>query len=157
LIFAAAMNRGVPAATQIVFEARMVPADPQPASIPVPQHKPPLNGPLTRYDIDYAIGPRALDLSALPSGERHGEILIAATAWSPDGKALTGNVLTRSFTLTPAQYRESGESGLQFHQTLDIPSGSVFLRLGIYDPASGRMGTLEIPCPSGLAKTAPPQ
>jgi VWFA-related protein len=157
LVFAAAMNRGVPAATQIVFEARVVPADPQPASIPVPEHKPPLKGPLTRYDIDYAIGPRALDISALPSGERRGEIVIAVTAWSSDGKALTGNFLTRSFTLTPAQYRESGESGLQFHQTLDIPSGSAFLRLGVYDPASGHMGTLEIPCPSGLAKTAPPQ
>jgi len=157
LVFAAAMNRGVPAATQIIFEARVVPTDPQPASIPVPQHKPPLKGPLTRYDIDYAIGPRALDISAEPSGERHGEIVIAATAWGPDGKALTGNVLTRSFTLTPAQYRESGEVGLQFHQTLDIPSGSTFLRLGIYDPASGHMGTLEIPCPSTSAKTAPPQ
>jgi VWFA-related protein len=157
LIFGTAMSRGVPAATQIVFEARVVPSDPQPVSIPVPEHKPPLKGPLIRYDINYAIGPRALDLSPLPSGEHHGEIIIAATAWSPDGKALTGNVLTRSFTLTPTQYRESGESGLQFHQTLDIPSGSVFLRLGIYDPASGHMGTLEIPCPPGLAKTAPPQ
>ncbi|HSY68935.1 MAG TPA: VWA domain-containing protein [Edaphobacter sp.] len=157
LIFGAAMGRGVPAATQIVFEARVVPADPQPASIPIAQHKPPLKGPLTRYDIDYAIGPRALDLGPLPRGERHGEIVIAATAWSADGKALTGNVLTRSFTLTAAQYRESGESGLQFHQTLDIPSGPVFLRLGVYDPASGHMGTLEIPCPSGLTKTAPLQ
>ncbi len=145
LVFAAAMNRGVPAATQIVFEARVVPADPQPASIPLPPHKPPLKGPLTRYDIDYAIGPRSLDLSPLPSGERHGEIVIAATAWSTDGKALTGNVLTRSFALTRAQYLQSGQSGLQFHQTLDIPSCPVFLRLGVYDPASGHMGTFEVP------------
>jgi VWFA-related protein len=147
LVFSQAMRRGVPAATQIIFEARVVPADPQPSSIPVPAHKPPLKGPLTRYSIDYAIGPRALDLSPLPSGDRRGEIVIAATAWDPDGKALTGNAQTYSFTVTPAQYLESGQIGLQFHQSLDIAAGQVFLRLGIYDPASGNMGTLEIPLP----------
>jgi len=152
LVFASAMRRGVPAATQIVFEARVVPVDPQPASIPIPERKPPLKGPLTRYSIDYAIGPRAIELSSLPNGNREGQIVVAATAWTPDGKALTGSALSHSFTVTAAQYLESGQIGLQFHQTLDIPSGPVFLRLGIYDPASGHMGTLEIPLQSPAPK-----
>ena len=156
LIFSAAMRRGVPAATQIIFEARVVPVDPQPSSIPVAAHKPPAKGPLTRYSIDYAIGPRAIDLSLLPNGDRKGDIVIAATAWDPNGKALGGNAFTYSFTVTPAEYLKSGEIGVQFHQIIDIPAGQVFLRLGIYDPASGHMGTLEIPCPSGLLKTASP-
>ena len=152
LVFSAAMRHGVPAATQIIFEARVAPADPQPSSVPVPAHKPPLKGPLTRYFIDYAIGPRALGLSPLPNGDRRGEIVIAATAWDLDGKALTGTALTYSFQLSPAQYLQSGQIGLQFHQSLDIPAGQVFLRLGIYDPASGHMGTLEIPLPAQPGK-----
>ena len=145
LVFAAAMHRGVPAATQIIFEARVAAADPQPASIPIPPHKPPLQGPLTRYEIDYAVGPRALDLSMQPDGARRGQIVIEAAAWTADGKLLTADGTEHSFTLTPQQYRQSGQIGLQFHQTLDVPAGPVFLRLGIYEPATGQIGSLEIP------------
>lgn len=153
LVFAAAMHRGVPAATQIIFEARVAAADPQPASIPVPPHKPPLQGPLTRYEIDYAVGPRALDLSMQPDGERRGQIVIEAAAWTADGKLLTADGTEHSFTLTPQQYRQSGQIGLQFHQTLDVPAGPVFLRLGIYEPATGQIGSLEIPLQAKAAIT----
>jgi VWFA-related protein len=153
LVFAAAMHRGVPAATQIIFEARVAAADPQPASIPIPPHKPPLQGPLTRYEIDYAVGPRALDLSMQPDGERRGQIVIEAAAWTADGKLLTADGTEHSFTLTPQQYRQSGQIGLQFHQTLDVPAGPVFLRLGIYEPATGQIGSLEIPLQAKAAIT----
>jgi VWFA-related protein len=153
LVFAAAMHRGVPAATQIIFEARVAAADPQPASIPIPPHKPPLQGPLTRYEIDYAVGPRALDLSMQPDGARRGQIVIEAAAWTADGKLLTADGTEHSFTLTPQQYRQSGQIGLQFHQTLDVPAGPVFLRLGIYEPATGQIGSLEIPLEAKAAIT----
>jgi hypothetical protein len=147
------MHRGVPAATQIIFEARVAAADPQPASIPIPPHKPPLQGPLTRYEIDYAVGPRALDLSMQPDGARRGQIVIEAAAWTADGKLLTADGTEHSFTLTPQQYRQSGQIGLQFHQTLDVPAGPVFLRLGIYEPATGQIGSLEIPLEAKAAIT----
>jgi VWFA-related protein len=147
LVFAAAMHRGVPAATQIIFEARVFPADPQPPSIPIPDHKPPLKGPLTRYSIDYAIDPRPLDLSPLPNGARHGTIVVAASTWDPDGKLLTATGVSHAFTITPQQYHQSGQIGLQYHQVIDVPAGQVFLRVGVYDPASGHMGTLELPLP----------
>jgi VWFA-related protein len=154
LVFGAAMHRGVPAATQIVFEARVVPADPQPSAIPVPEHKPPLKGPLTRYSIDYAIDPRPLDLSPLPNGNRNGTIVLAASTWDPDGKLLTATGVTQSFTVTPLQYHQSGQIGMQFHQTIDVPAEQVFLRVGVYDPTSGHMGTLEIPLPAPTPKPA---
>ena len=37
------------------------------------------------------------------------------------------------------------KAGLRIHEELDVPAGEVFLRTGLYDPASGNIGTLEIP------------
>lgn len=38
---------------------------------------------------------------------------------------------------------------------IDPRAGDVYLRLGVYDPASGHMGTLEIPLAAALKTTTP--
>ena len=159
LVFSQAMRHGVPAATQIIFESRIVPADPQPHSgpipaVPNPEQKPSFKGPFTRYNVDYAIGPRAVNLNLEPNRDRSGDLVIAASVWNTDGKLLTSASTEHSFSVTPDQYRQSGQIGLQFHQTVDIPAGPVFLHLGVYDPASGHIGTLEIALPNPPLKTA---
>jgi hypothetical protein len=47
--------------------------------------------------------------------------------------------------LTTAQYRQFIKSPYQFTQQLDLPSGQLFLRFGVLDPTSNKLGTLEIP------------
>jgi hypothetical protein len=34
---------------------------------------------------------------------------------------------------------------LRLHQEIDLPAGKVYLRIGVRDLMSGRIGTLEIP------------
>ena len=36
-------------------------------------------------------------------------------------------------------------SGIRIHQEIDAPAGDVYLRLGVRDASSGRLGTVEIP------------
>ena len=34
---------------------------------------------------------------------------------------------------------------LRLHQEIDLPAGKTYLRIGVHDLMSGRIGTLEIP------------
>ena len=47
--------------------------------------------------------------------------------------------------LTAAQYRQFIKSDYVLLQQLDLPYGQLFLRFGVLDPTSGKLGTLEIP------------
>jgi len=146
-VFYAAMVRGVPPATQIVFEARITPL----ASASARSGK----APLDRYAVDFAIDPRAVDLTAAASGVRKGQLLIASGVWNRDGKLLRSAASLHPLALSPAQMRVADQSGLQCHTEVEAPAGDVYLRLGVYDPASGHMGTLEIPLAAALKATGP--
>jgi VWFA-related protein len=142
--FAAAMVRGLPAATQIVFKVRAVPADSQPATS-LSAGKGRLKGPLAHYTLDYAAALRGFKLSLAPDGLRHGAMVVSAIAYDRDGSRLTSFGKSISFSLDRDNYARFLASGLPIHEELDLPAGEVYLRTGLYDPASGNIGTLEIP------------
>jgi hypothetical protein len=52
---------------------------------------------------------------------------------------------TQPIAVQPEAYAQFLQSGIQLHQVIDLPKGELYLRTGIYDPASGHIGTLEIP------------
>jgi len=56
---------------------------------------------------------------------------------------------TQPIAVGPEAYAKFLRSGIQLHQLIDLPQGSLYLRSGIYDPGSGHMGTLEIPLKVG--------
>jgi hypothetical protein len=47
--------------------------------------------------------------------------------------------------LQSAQYEQIMQTGLPLHQEIDIPTGEVYLRLGVHDLATDRVGSIEIP------------
>jgi hypothetical protein len=47
--------------------------------------------------------------------------------------------------LTAGQAAQLAHSPFHFFQQLDLPSGQLFLRIGILDRTSSKIGTLEIP------------
>lgn len=144
-VFVTAMRRGAPSATQIVFDVRAVPAGPQPPPGPIAGQNTELKGPLTRYAIDYAADPRAIALSVTPKGFRHGQVVMVTAAYDKDGKVLNAMSTTQPIAVQPEAYAQFLQSGIQLHQVIDLPKGELYLRTGIYDPASGHIGTLEIP------------
>jgi len=144
-VFVTAMRRGVPAATQIQFDVRAVPAGPQPPPAPIAGQNTDLKGPVTRYAIDYAADPRAVSLNLTPKGYRQGQLVIVTAAYDKNGKPLNAVSTTQPLAVGPDAYLKFLHSGIQLHQLIDLPQGDVYLRTGIYDPNSARMGTLEIP------------
>lgn len=49
--------------------------------------------------------------------------------------------------LKPEDFHEIETGGFRLHQEVEVPAKAPFLRLGVQDALSGRMGTVEIPLP----------
>ena len=47
--------------------------------------------------------------------------------------------------LTPEEYREFVQTLFKFFLPIDLPTGDVTLRIGVFDTLAGKTGTLEVP------------
>jgi VWFA-related protein len=158
-----AMSRSMPTSQQLLFDVQVdpstlpaKPSDPAIFGTLDPAVKAKLKGkPLTRYSFQYAIPalqiefPRDPDAPNAPNAAagatRNGALEVDIAAYDDQGKLVTGLSQTIKMPLTSAQYRQFIRGPYQFTQQLDLPSGQLFLRIGVLDPTSGKLGTLEIP------------
>jgi VWFA-related protein len=143
--FADAMVRGMPDSTSIIFKVHIASEEKPADSKPIGDTADKLKQPTLRYDISYAASMRAMSVTKTPDGLRHIALTVAAVVYDLDGKAL--NSLTRDvkLDLKPQAFADYVRSGLKLEEEIDVPSTPVFLKLGVYDPASGNMGTMELP------------
>jgi len=144
-VFLASMERGVPASSQIVFDVRAAAPDQAPPSGTVAGAISAMKNRAARYVIDYAANLATINLTENPNGVRQGHVDALAIAYDRDGKLLNWAGNKVPIALDQAAWDQSSRSGLQIHQVLDLPAGDVFLRVGLYDPNSGRFGSMEIP------------
>ena len=138
---------GAPPSTQILFQARALPAgDPElngPASDKVTGIGPSAHS----YRVDLSVDPRDLTFAEGADGARHTQLECALVAYDAEGKA--ANSIGRAFALnfTPEQYEQLRSSGkaISVRLGLDLPPGEDVLRIVVYDSESARTGSLEIP------------
>jgi hypothetical protein len=106
-----------------------------------------LRGAVKRYWIDYAADVHQLAVSLGSDGLHHLSVEFVAIAYDRDGKIL--NVVNRTFKLNlqSEQYDRIMRTGLPLHQELDVPAGEVYLRIGVHDLSTDRVGSMEIPLP----------
>jgi hypothetical protein len=104
-----------------------------------------LNGPLTRYRAEFAVLPQDLSLDKTPGGTRTGHIEVMLVAY--DGNGTIVNILKRglSLSLEESVFRTAQTGGLQIREEIDVPSGDLYLRIGIYDFNTSKCGSLGIP------------
>lgn len=147
--FAAALAQDTPAATQILFRARVIPAsDPilqgaESGTGPAGQMT--LTGTPHRYVIDLTIDPHGLTFSPGSDGVRHAAMELAIAAYDADGNMV--NFYQHSFQvgLKDAQFDHVMNSGIVLRLPLDLPAGKLALRLGVHDLNANRAGSLEVP------------
>jgi hypothetical protein len=146
----AAMSRSMPTSTQILFTVEVDPAaqPPKPTDPPIvgaidPKLK---DKPLSRYDISYAVPARQLAFTNSPDGATHKLSLdFDIAAYDGEGHLVTSLSQTIAPTLTTDQAQQLAKGPFRFFQQIDLPSGLHFLRLGVRDGNSNKIGTLEIP------------
>jgi VWFA-related protein len=143
-VFLDAMQRGVPASSQIVFDVRVAAPDQNPPSGPVVGTNSAMKNRAARYAIDYAANLGTVGLTQSASGTWQGHVAALVIAYDQDGNRLNWAVNDLPFNLDQASRDRAAHSGLQIHQVLDLPAGDVFLRVGLYDPTSGHFGTFEV-------------
>ncbi len=157
----ASMTRGVPTSSQVLFSVGVNPST-QPAKPGEPAIlgtlDPKLAGkPLVRYQVQYSLPSRQITFTENPDGTRRCSLEFDLAAYDVYGKRLTGLSQTVSpRPLTAEQYQQMIKAPLRFIQALDLPAGEVFLRVGVHDAISDKVGTLEIPLvvPRKLARPA---
>jgi VWFA-related protein len=150
-LLALAAQHGVPQATQISFDARVLPAsDPLFQGVkltegPVGNMAATLKGPARRFVVDLVLDLHGLVFETAADGSRRAYLEFALVAYDPEGNRV--NYLQHGFQLAikPDRFEKLMVSGIPIRAELDLPEGQGSLRIAIQDFAAGRTGSLEVP------------
>ena len=148
------MMHGMPNATQILFGARVLPADPQPPPNATHAGKnPKLAGPTMRYNIDLMIRWTDVKLTQGSDGSHTGRVQVELIAYDRDGKALNWAGETQAMNLKPDIFAAIEQSGLPAHLEIDLPAETeIRLSAGVFDWETGKAGTMEVLLPRAIGQ-----
>ena len=144
----AAMQRGSPSQTQIIFAAHVVPTFvvTEKTLAPGNQGIKSLKGPYRRYTIGIAADLSSIAFTTSPDGSRHGSVEIVTFVYDSDATLVNTVGDTIKTDLTPVVYAKYRQGGIPFKQEISVPAkGTYFLRIAVHDLRSDRIGALEVP------------
>ncbi|HEY1804804.1 MAG TPA: VWA domain-containing protein [Terracidiphilus sp.] len=144
---------GTPPSTQILFQARVLPAaDPQLKGVtldngPAGDKSASLKGGAHRYVVDLSVNPAGLTFTEGADGANREQLDSALVAYDVAGNVVNSLGRALAFNLSPQQLERLQASGgtLPLQLQLDLPAGELAIRIVVYDPASARTGSLEVP------------
>ncbi len=144
----AAMQRGAPDPTEIIFSASVRPstADVAPAVAPGNQASGKASGPFRRYTVHFMIKPNQVDCPATQEGVLHCILEFRTFVYDNDGTLINrqGNGVT--FDFQAAILSELSDRYFGYVQQISVPvKGEYFLRIGVRDGTNDRVGALELP------------
>ena len=155
-LITAALLQGAPPSTQILLDARVLPAtDPllKNASLPAGpagQMAAKMKGPLRRFVVDLSLDPRSLSFLDTPEGAHQARLEFLLVAYDTSGSRV--NYVDQALTakLSTKQFGDAMATGLHARIALDVPAMQTALRIAVQDLNAGRVGSLEVPL--GAAK-----
>ncbi|MCU1323900.1 MAG: VWFA-related domain protein [Acidobacteriaceae bacterium] len=159
-IMRAAMTRGAPNPSGILFKVRILPAATTPEATLVSGNEanPDLklsHGPYRRYVLEMAADPRAILFTHTSDALYHGDIQVRAYVYNQDGALIIDCFNTAHATIDAPAMQRMLATGIQMHQQISVPEkGTYFLRIGIHDLNSDRLGAVEVPI--ATVKNLPP-
>jgi len=144
----AAMEYGSPQPTEIVFKAAVNPATGRPENVVAKANSvaPKVSGPFERYVLSIAALPTAFTFTRSAPGKIHMGAKLVTCVYTADGALINSTTLTINGDIDDARYQSIMENGVKFQQEVSVPvKGENFLRIGVEDLATNRMGVVEIP------------
>jgi VWFA-related protein len=145
-----AVTRGAPPLADILFKVRVLPADdPSAKDVKLAPglagEAKGLKGPVKRYLIDYAVDAHPFMFTDTPDGVHHARVEFAVIAYDRDGRRLNWNDRAMGYSLNAAMLDQIMRSGVHMHQEIDLPAGSIYLRVVVHDLDSTKVGSTEVP------------
>jgi hypothetical protein len=107
------------------------------------------------YGIDYSLRGSQLQFIPQQSTTYRNVLTLMVASFDSQGTMLTGTSYLGISSLEPSVYRNVIGGKFVLHQEADVPMEAAWLRLGIQDQMSGRIGTVEVPLPVPPPTNAP--
>jgi hypothetical protein len=101
-----------------------------------------------RYKVDFAIDLSDLTLDSDADGMHKGALSVSILAYDRYGNIASRKDTQASLAIKPQVWEIYKKTGLLFSSQIEVPKGQYWLRIGIYDQSSAKVGTLEIPLSS---------
>jgi VWFA-related protein len=143
------MDFGMPQSEQILYKTMIQPLPPQQdAAAPPdtkPQEKPVAKGPTSRYMVNFAIDLSDVRLKEEADGLHTGSLVISMIVYDRYGNIVTRKDHIIALNIKPDIYEIFEKTGVQLRDSVDVPRGQYWLRTGVYDPSTRKVGTLEVP------------
>ncbi len=144
-----AMEQGAPTATQLLFDVRVQPSPvsgDDPAKAGTDRRALGLAGKASlRYDVLFALPASQIAFGDGVDGTHSGSLEFDVAAYNADGKRVNLVSQTLKLPLTQEEYGAFVKTPFKFFQQIDLPPGALFVRVGILDGVSNKVGTMEIP------------
>lgn len=138
------MDFGLPRSQQILYKLRILPA--QAKTPPPPNIKVNGKGPYDHYAVDFAVDRNDLDLPLDPAdGLRKGTLALSLIVYNKYGDIMTRRDYRVPLTIKPDIWSLFAQTGVQLHAEFDAPKDQLWLRTGIYDQETHKVGTMEVP------------
>jgi VWFA-related protein len=144
----AAMKRGAPDPTEIIFSANVRPstADAEPALAAGNQASGKASGPFRRYTVHFMIKPNQFACPATPEGVLECILEFRTFVYDNDGTLINVQGNRGDFDIPAAEFTELSHPYLGYVQQISVPvKGEYFLRIGVRDRTNDRIGALELP------------
>lgn len=140
------LAHGMPAATQVVYQVRVLPLSPQPpAGTALVGGNAKLPQPDVRVKVDFVVNAATVDLEPGENGTHTGKLEVALVARDAEGRIANWTGQTLAISLNAEDFKKAQQAGMPIHLLLDVPQSQLFLSTGVYDLSGNKAGTLEIP------------
>jgi VWFA-related protein len=137
------MDLGMPQTEQILYKALIKPLSEAPPSSS--DAKPTAKGPQKRYSVDFALDLKDLDLKLDSNGLHNGTLNLSLIVYDRYGEVASREDHLVALNIKPDVYTIFQQTGVQLHAEIRVPKGQYWLRTGVYDQASHKVGTMEVP------------
>jgi len=125
--FRQAMELDAPVSTALLFTAKVIPPSPSQSAMA----------------FDFLLQPHTLTIQAGTDGLHRVSLECAVQAFNDKGERVNAAGNTMAGSLTPEAYGNVSSHGFPCRQTLELPPGKYWLRLGVRDNLSGHIGTVN--------------
>jgi hypothetical protein len=136
------MDLGMPQSEQILYTAKILPLAPKADAGAAEQSQTKTAG--QRYTVDFSIVLNDLDLKLDSGGLHKGMLNVSLLAYDKYGKVASRKEHLVALNIKPDVYAIYQQKGVQLHTEIDVPKGQYWLRTGVYDQGSRKVGTMEI-------------
>jgi hypothetical protein len=153
----AAMVRGGPDPTELIFVANVRPSTGETEATPVQGNQTgrKFTGPFRRYTVQFLANPRQVQCPAAPDGAHHCALEFLTFVYDGDGALVDMQTNGVNATIAADKYANAMGHNFTYAQQISVPvKGEYFLRIGMRDGATDNVGALELPV-AAVAKLPP--